>query len=285
MSAETQSAAARRIYDARASTYNESFHPAYASWAVTTLLRPQPGERILDVGCGTGLASFAAAAAVGAHGSVTGVDISGAMLDVARARAAAEHVANAAFVAHDVAELERCAALKGAEGSFDAVVCLCALYLLQEPKEALRKWRAFLKPGGRLVVDVWHERFFLAGLCIEKVHRRLGLLSPYNRSWVKNEDSLRVVLGQAGFLVEESALKPQGFGDLVKKPGDAEAAWECHIQLEPCKGLRKDEQTQETAKKMFIEEWNDYMNENGEFHTNDGAYIVRARSGDESTGA
>jgi len=284
MADETQAALAQRIYDARAPTYDASLHPALASWTVSAVLRPQPGERILDLACGTGLVSVAAAAAVAPGGAVTAVDVSEGMLGVARARAAAAHVANVRFVAHDVADLQSCVELRGEEAAFDAVVCLSALFLLREPLEALRAWRRFLKPRGRIVTDVWHERFFPGGLCLEKVHKNLGLMPPYNRLWVKNKDSLKLVLGQSGFLVEESVLKPLGFGDSVTKTEDAEQVWESHISLERCTGLRKDEQTRETAKRMFIEEWKGYMDENGEFQAKDGAYIVRARSGDGSTG-
>jgi len=284
MATSPQALQAQRTYDARAPTYDASPHPALAAWAVAVALRPAPGERVLDLACGTGLASVAAAAAVAPGGAVTAVDVSAGMLGIARARAAAAGVPNVRFLAHDVAALEGCVELRGAEGTFDAVLCLSALFLLGEPCALLRAWRRFLKPGGRMVVDVWHEQFFLGGLCLEKVHRDLGLMAPYNRLWVKNEDSLKLVLGQAGFLVEESVLKPLGFGDSVKKTGDAEQVWESEISLETCRGLRKDEQTLETAKRMFIEEWKGYMDENDEFQEKDGTYIVRARSGDESTG-
>ncbi|MCG8547475.1 MAG: methyltransferase domain-containing protein, partial [Alphaproteobacteria bacterium] len=57
----------------------------------------QPGERVLDVACGTGLVSFRIADAVGNEGAVVGTDISGEMVEAARRLAAARNIANARF--------------------------------------------------------------------------------------------------------------------------------------------------------------------------------------------
>src|SRR3546814_12484046 len=56
--------------------------------AAIAALAPQPGERIVDVGCGCGQSSLELARLVGAGGQVTGVDLSHPMLSVARRRAA-----------------------------------------------------------------------------------------------------------------------------------------------------------------------------------------------------
>lgn len=69
----------------RAPTYEEgnSYHPAHAA-RVVELAALQPGERVLDVGCGTGLVTLPAARAVGPSGKVTGVDLSDGMIHQAR---------------------------------------------------------------------------------------------------------------------------------------------------------------------------------------------------------
>jgi ubiquinone/menaquinone biosynthesis C-methylase UbiE len=61
----------------------------------------QPGERVIDIGCGTGASSLAAARAVGPAGHVTSVDIAAQLLDRARARAADAGVENINFVLAD----------------------------------------------------------------------------------------------------------------------------------------------------------------------------------------
>lgn len=109
-----------------------------------------PGERVLDVACGTGLATLAAAEAVGPAGSVLGVDISDRMIDAAGARA--RGIAHASFARMDGESL----ALPDA--SFDAVLCALGLMYMPEPAQALREMRRVLRPGGRVVVAVWGER-------------------------------------------------------------------------------------------------------------------------------
>jgi SAM-dependent methyltransferase len=77
---ETQAQAAARIYDERAPTYEDSWHPDY-SRRVMALAAPRPGDRVLVLCCGTGLEVFLAADA-GAS-LVVGVDASPGMLQVA----------------------------------------------------------------------------------------------------------------------------------------------------------------------------------------------------------
>src|SRR5215467_14365224 len=69
--------------------YEQSLVPTiFQPWAADLVVRaaPQPGERILDVACGTGVVAREALRVVGPGASVTGVDLNGGMLDVARAR-------------------------------------------------------------------------------------------------------------------------------------------------------------------------------------------------------
>lgn len=112
-----------------------------------------PGERVLDVACGTGLATFAAARAVAPGGEVVGVDLSGRMIELARRRADVRQEANARFLRMDAQRL----ALPDA--SFDVALCALGLMYLPDPVQALGEMRRVLRPGGRLVVAVWGERF------------------------------------------------------------------------------------------------------------------------------
>jgi SAM-dependent methyltransferase len=107
-----------------------------------------PGERVLDVACGTGRVSFRAAAAVGAQGSVLGIDLSQRMVDAAQRRA----MRNTRFERMDGQRL----ALPDA--AFDGVLCSLGLMYLPDPVQALREMRRVLRPGGRLALSVWGER-------------------------------------------------------------------------------------------------------------------------------
>lgn len=271
------------MYNARSRNYEDSWHLRFASWIVTDILQPQPGERILDLACGSGLVTFAAADTVGPKGGVVGVDISDGMLSVAKAKLEKAEVGNVKFIAHDIAGLESCKEMKGMEGSFDAITCVSAFVLLKEPVKALRGWRKFLKPSGRVVADVTHERNTIEGLCLEKTFLRMGLVPPYDRLWVTSEGSFRTVLGQAGFVVEDMVFKQQDDGNKVRRIEEADEAWEKMSEFEPAKPLKKDDQTKAQAKRIFVEEWKGYMDEKGECLQVDGVYVARARKPENTT--
>lgn len=111
-----------------------------------------PGERVLDVACGTGLVSLASARAVAPCGQVLGTDLSGHMVEAARQRAHEQGFSNAHFARRDAEDL----ALPDA--SFDVVLCALGLMYLPDPEQGLREMRRVLKPGGRIAVAVWGER-------------------------------------------------------------------------------------------------------------------------------
>lgn len=110
----------------------------------------QPGEAVLEVGCGTGSLAIAARQAVGREGRVVGIDPSAAMVAAARKKAAQKH----ADVSFEPAAGEK---LPFAEGEFDAVLCSLVLHHLPGGvKEAtLAEVLRVLRPGGRfLAVDL-----------------------------------------------------------------------------------------------------------------------------------
>jgi ubiquinone/menaquinone biosynthesis C-methylase UbiE len=122
----------------------------FAPWAgdlveTATLL---PGERMLDVACGTGIVARIAARKLGNTGSVTGLDASAPMLAAARAAATAEGV---------VVEWREGSAveLPFADAAFDVVLSQQGLQFFPDKPSALREMNRVLRPGGRLVLSVW----------------------------------------------------------------------------------------------------------------------------------
>jgi len=119
------------------------------------LARPAPGEALLDIGCGPGILAVRAAAQVAPGGSVTGVDVSEGMLEVAREKAAEQGAGGqVAFELGDMHEL------RFADATFDAVVCSYAMFFARSVTAVGRELWRVLAPGGRLVVATIGEQFF-----------------------------------------------------------------------------------------------------------------------------
>mgnify|MGYP002622736248 FL=1 len=112
----------------------------------------QPGERVLDVAAGTGLATFPAAAAVGPSGEVVGTDISTRMVEAAALEAERRGLDHVRFVRTDAEALE----VDG--GPFDAALCALGLMYVPDPVAALARMREVTRPGGRVASAVWGAR-------------------------------------------------------------------------------------------------------------------------------
>lgn len=154
MDARLQQRVQRYGWDLAASDYEPLWQAQLAApqRALLAMAAFEPGERVLDVACGTGLVSFAAAQAVGEHGRVVGVDLSGRMVEAAARRARQLECWRASFARMDAQALDLPSA------SFDVVLCALGLMYVPDPVAALREMRRVLRPGGRLVAAVWGER-------------------------------------------------------------------------------------------------------------------------------
>lgn len=115
----------------------------------SSALPPAPA-RVLDLGTGSGHAAFTLAAL--GH-EVTGLDSSVGMLDLARDHARGWSQGAPTFLRGDACEPDLPA------GTFDAVTSRYLMWTLREPLEALRRWRALLRPGGVLAVvdSTWFD--------------------------------------------------------------------------------------------------------------------------------
>lgn len=133
-----------------AEMYENYFVPAmFLPWASLLLSQaaPQTGERVLDVACGTGIVARQAASLVGRSGQVEALDISPAMLDVARSRASPP---GAPITWHE----GNATALPFPDGAFELVLCQHGLQFFSDRAAALREMHRVLAPQGRALVIV-----------------------------------------------------------------------------------------------------------------------------------
>jgi SAM-dependent methyltransferase len=129
-----------------AEIYERYFVPAIATPVSVALLEAaalRPGQRILDVACGTGLIARLAAERVGPRGAVTGLDLAPDMIDVARTVSPSNitwHVGDAT-------------SMPIADDTYDVVLCQLGLMFMQDRPAAVAEMRRVAAPGGRVVVS------------------------------------------------------------------------------------------------------------------------------------
>ncbi len=131
----------------QATAYEELFVPAlFAQWApmMMDLARIREGHRILDVACGTGVAARAAAERVGGSGSVVGLDLNPAMLEIA------------AGIRPDIEWRQGDAAeLPFGDGSFDAVLCQSAVFFFPDLDRAFSEMARVVRRGGVVAIQTY----------------------------------------------------------------------------------------------------------------------------------
>src|SRR5437773_7801451 len=179
----------------RAETYATTAHfvPALGA-AVLELLDPQPGERILDLGCGDGVLTEKLLAA-GAE--IVAVDAAPDMIAAARGRGIDARVVPGQSLAF--------------EREFDAVFSNAALHWMHPPEAVLTGVGRALKPGGRFVAEMGgHNNTAAVLVAAAAVLARRGLdahrLSPW---YFPSAAAYRAKLEEAGFAVTEIAIHPR----------------------------------------------------------------------------
>jgi SAM-dependent methyltransferase len=139
------------VWDQMSDVYAREIDRRFAPVVAGVLARAdvRPGERVLDLGTGTGAVAEQAAMAVGPSGEVVGVDISSEMLAVARQRAEEQGLGHIRY------EEGRGEALPAPTGACDVVLASLSLMYVIDRAAAAREIARVLRPGGRLVAAVW----------------------------------------------------------------------------------------------------------------------------------
>jgi ubiquinone/menaquinone biosynthesis C-methylase UbiE len=187
-----------------AETYENYMVPTlFAPWAsrLVQTAQPQPGERVLDVACGTGVVSRQVASFIGSTGTVVGLDVNPNMLLVARTMAARQGLT---IDWHE----GRAEALPFSDRSFAVVLCQLALMFFADRRAALAEMYRVLTPGGRLALSVWqgldHHPFYQR--LHEVIQQRLGMSEVQDIFALNDANELRALLTEAGF--RQIEIKP-----------------------------------------------------------------------------
>jgi ubiquinone/menaquinone biosynthesis C-methylase UbiE len=160
---------------------------------------PQPGEQVLDVACGTGVAARVIVPLVGAQGQVTGLDINPNMLSVA-CKQFSDHC-------EDIDWREgRAEQLPFPDASFDLVTCQQGLQFFSGKTEAASEMRRVLRPGGRAVIAVWQS--------LERHPFYQEVFGIVARIFDIPLASIASIFGYGDPLALEQLLKKAGFGQV-----------------------------------------------------------------------
>jgi ubiquinone/menaquinone biosynthesis C-methylase UbiE len=188
-----------------AETYESYMVPAlFGPWAEALVrsAEPKPGERLLDVACGTGVVARRAAANAGPQLKVTGIDLSAGMLKVARDAAEREGLT----ISWDEGAAER---LPYADGSFDLATCQFALMFFADREAALTEMFRVLVEGGRAALSVWQplDRHPFYQTLHASIQKRLGMSGVGDIFGLGDAGELNDLLARAGF--HDIEIEPQ----------------------------------------------------------------------------
>jgi ubiquinone/menaquinone biosynthesis C-methylase UbiE len=161
---------------------------------------PQPGERVIDVGCGCGETSLAIARIVGKTGAVLGIDVSTPMLEVAHSRAAQLDCVQLAFREGD-------ASVVGLPAGTDLLFSRFGVMFFSQPTRAFSHMRGSLRSGGRCVFVSWRTPGDnpWAMVPLAAARRAMGVVSQASDPYAPGpfafaeETRVRAILSGAGF--------------------------------------------------------------------------------------
>ena len=238
--------------------YERYFVPAISRPLATDLLATaalRPGERVLDVACGTGVVARLAAERVGSDGTVAGLDSNPGMLEVARSvtspgAAIAWHQGSAESMPFPAA-------------AFDVVLCQLGLQFVPDKAAAVREMQRVLVPGGRLIASVAGPTPPPFAILDEALCRHI---SPEAGPFVRmvfslhDPDELRELLRGAGF----RDVATQVAAKQLRLPPPAEFLWQ-YVRSTPLAEAvaRADANSRAALERDVVAGWQPYVEGGG----------------------
>ena len=238
-----------------------------------------PGQRVLDIGCGSGLTTVRLAAQVEPDGEAVGVDIAPSMVAAAERRAADAGVASARFLTADVQT-----AAVGEPGSFDAAFSRFGVMFFTDPVAAFGQIRRLLAPGGTLAFSCWQDLFanewmFVPGSAVIAVTGAMppmpgpGEPGPFS---LAEPGRVEEVLAAAGF----TAIEVEPVADTLVLPESSVASWARLSQrVGPVREALRE--ADEATRAQILAAVADALRtkvSNGELRLSAAAYVARAQA-------
>lgn len=191
-----------------AAEYDRAFSHVSAHFVpfVLRAARLSPGQSVLDVAAGTGIAAEVALAVIEPEGSIVAADLSPEMVEKARQRLG--KASNASVVVEDGQ------ALSFPAESFDAVLCSLGLMFFPDPGRGLSEFRRVLRPGGRAAVSVntVPDRSYNGRINVVMARYMPSLAEATTRTFALGDAArLELLFSQAGFVDIETNTEKHTF--------------------------------------------------------------------------
>jgi ubiquinone/menaquinone biosynthesis C-methylase UbiE len=251
--------------------YERFFVPVIGAPLATELIRLaalRPGERVLDVGCGTGVVARLAARQVGATGTVAGLDVNPGMLAVARSI-----TSPGTSIEWYEASAE---SMPLSAEAFDVVLCQLSLQFMSDKLAALQEMRRVLVHGGRMLLSVSGPAGRLFAVLAEAMERHI---SPEAAGFVRqvfslNDTSeLQRLTSDAGF----RDVAVQANAEMLHLPPPKEFLWQ-YVHSTPLAEVvaKADEEERAALERDVVAEWQDFE-EDGAMTYQQRIVVVTAR--------
>jgi ubiquinone/menaquinone biosynthesis C-methylase UbiE len=233
--------------------YERFFVPVIGEPVANDLIRLaalRPGERVLDVACGTGIVARLAAQQVGPNGAVAGVDLNPGMLEIARSNAPT----NMSITWHQGSAED----MPLPDEAFDVVLCQLGLEFMPDKLAALAEMRRVLVPGGRLILNVPGPAAKLFAVLAEAMKR---YISPQAAGFVNQVFSLhdtteiQQIISEAGF--RDIALQVND--KTLTLPPSKDFLWQ-YVHSTPLAGMvaQADEENLAALEREVVEAWQEF---------------------------